>query len=54
VPAPRQVFAIGLDYRAHAEEPGMAVSAVPATFTKFPACITGPFADVVLPSAAKA
>ena len=37
VPAPRQVFAIGLNYRTHAEESGMAVPDVPATFTKFPA-----------------
>ncbi len=46
VPAPRQVFAIGLNYRSHAEESGMALPSVPATFTKFPACLTGPFADV--------
>jgi 2-keto-4-pentenoate hydratase/2-oxohepta-3-ene-1,7-dioic acid hydratase in catechol pathway len=46
VPRPRQVFAIGLNYRSHAEETGMAVSAVPATFTKFPACLAGPFDDV--------
>lgn len=43
VPAPRQVFAIGLNYRSHAEESGMAVPAVPATFTKFPASLSGPF-----------
>jgi 2,4-didehydro-3-deoxy-L-rhamnonate hydrolase len=46
VPDPRQVFAIGLNYRSHAEESGMAVPEVPATFTKFPACLTGPFDDV--------
>jgi 2,4-didehydro-3-deoxy-L-rhamnonate hydrolase len=49
VPAPRQVFAIGLNYRAHAEESGMAIPAIPATFTKFPASLAGPFDDVVLP-----
>lgn len=48
VPAPRQVFAIGLNYRSHAEESGMAVPAVPATFTKFPASLSGPFDDVEL------
>jgi len=48
VPAPRQVFAIGLNYRSHAEESGMAIPSVPATFTKFPASLTGPFADVEL------
>ncbi len=46
VPAPRQVFAIGLNYRSHAEESGMVVPDVPATFTKFPASLTGPFDDV--------
>ena len=51
VPEPRQVFAIGLNYRAHAEESGMAIPTVPATFTKFPASLTGPFDDVELAGA---
>jgi 2-keto-4-pentenoate hydratase/2-oxohepta-3-ene-1,7-dioic acid hydratase in catechol pathway len=42
------VFAVGLNYRSHAEESGMEIPSVPATFTKFPACLTGPFADVEL------
>jgi len=46
VPAPRQVFAIGLNYRSHAEESGMAVPGVPATFTKFPSSLSGPFDDI--------
>ncbi|MBI2710321.1 MAG: fumarylacetoacetate hydrolase family protein [Actinobacteria bacterium] len=46
VPAPRQVFAIGLNYRSHAEEAGMALPEVPATFTKFPAALAGPFDDI--------
>ena len=46
VPRPRQVFAIGLNYRRHAEESGMAIPEVPATFTKFPASLGGPFDDV--------
>jgi 2-keto-4-pentenoate hydratase/2-oxohepta-3-ene-1,7-dioic acid hydratase in catechol pathway len=46
VPVPRQVFAIGLNYRSHAEESGMALPEVPATFTKFPASLSGPFDDV--------
>jgi 2,4-didehydro-3-deoxy-L-rhamnonate hydrolase len=50
VPRPRQVFAIGLNYRAHAAESGMEVPSTPATFTKFPACLTGPGAEVALPS----
>jgi 2,4-didehydro-3-deoxy-L-rhamnonate hydrolase len=41
VPAPRQVFAIGLNHRSHAEESGMVVPSVPATFTKVPASLSG-------------
>lgn len=51
VPAPRQVFGIGLNYRSHAAETGRETPAVPATFTKFPTCLTGPFAQVALPGA---
>lgn len=47
-PHPRQVFAIGLNYRSHAEESGMAIPAVPATFTKFPASLSGPFDEIEL------
>lgn len=46
VPQPRQVFGIGLNYRSHAAETGMAVPEVPATFTKFPASLAGPFDDI--------
>lgn len=48
VPAPRQVFAIGLNYLAHVAESNAQVPEVPATFTKFPASLTGPFDDIVL------
>jgi 2-keto-4-pentenoate hydratase/2-oxohepta-3-ene-1,7-dioic acid hydratase in catechol pathway len=46
VPEPRQVFAIGLNYRSHAAESGRDVPTVPATFTKFPAALSGPFDDI--------
>ena len=46
VPRPRQVFAIGLNYRSHAEESGMTIPDVPATFTKYPAALGGPFDDI--------
>jgi 2-keto-4-pentenoate hydratase/2-oxohepta-3-ene-1,7-dioic acid hydratase in catechol pathway len=49
-PRPSQVFGIGLNYRDHAAEAGLALPDRPATFTKFPSCITGPFADVALPA----
>jgi 2-keto-4-pentenoate hydratase/2-oxohepta-3-ene-1,7-dioic acid hydratase in catechol pathway len=49
-PRPRQVFGIGLNYREHAAETRQEVSRIPATFTKFPTCLTGPYAEVTLPS----
>ncbi|MCX4919039.1 fumarylacetoacetate hydrolase family protein [Streptomyces sp. NBC_00687] len=49
VPAPRQIFAIGLNYRDHARESGIAVPEEPPVFTKFPTSLTGHGQDVVLP-----
>lgn len=47
---PRQVFAIGLNYREHAEESGLAVpDGLPPVFTKFVTCLTGPDTTVELP-----
>jgi 2-keto-4-pentenoate hydratase/2-oxohepta-3-ene-1,7-dioic acid hydratase in catechol pathway len=48
IPAPRQSFGIGLNYRDHAGETGATLPPAPLTFTKFPSCITGPTADVPL------
>jgi 2-keto-4-pentenoate hydratase/2-oxohepta-3-ene-1,7-dioic acid hydratase in catechol pathway len=49
-PAPRQVFGIGLNYSEHVAESGFAKpDTSPPVFTKFPSCITGPYADVTLP-----
>jgi 2-keto-4-pentenoate hydratase/2-oxohepta-3-ene-1,7-dioic acid hydratase in catechol pathway len=50
VPRPSKVFAIGLNYRSHARESRMELPKSPIVFTKFPSCIVGPRADVVLPS----
>lgn len=51
VPAPRQVFGIGLNYREHAAEAGLELPETdPVVFTKFPSSITGPVAVVELPS----
>lgn len=47
-PRPRQVFAIGLNYRKHAEEAGWEIPDVPMVFTKFPSSIVGPGAAVEL------
>jgi 2,4-didehydro-3-deoxy-L-rhamnonate hydrolase len=49
-PEPQQVFAIGLNYSAHAAESGFAKpGAFPPVFTKFQTCITGPYGDITLP-----
>jgi 2-keto-4-pentenoate hydratase/2-oxohepta-3-ene-1,7-dioic acid hydratase in catechol pathway len=50
VPAPRQVFAAGMNYRTRAVEGGLPDLALPPIFTKFPSCLTGPYAEVVLPT----
>ena len=49
-PRPQKCFAVGLNYRSHADEAGMDVPAVPLVFTKFPSCLVGPHADVELRS----
>ena len=49
VPAPRQVFAFGLNYGDRAREGGLA-AATPVVFTKFASCLTGPRAEVGLPT----
>ena len=50
VPHPNQVFAVGLNYKAHTAEVGRALPAEPMIFTKFPSCIVGPGATVHLPA----
>jgi 2,4-diketo-3-deoxy-L-fuconate hydrolase len=50
VPAPAQVFGIGLNYVDHASESGFETPAQPLVFTKFPSSISGPVSDVVLPA----
>lgn len=50
VPAPRQIFGIGLNYRDHAAEAGLDIPSELLVFTKFGSCLTGPDADVALPS----
>jgi 2,4-didehydro-3-deoxy-L-rhamnonate hydrolase len=49
-PTPRQVFAVGLNFREHAAESGYAAPAAePPVFTKFSSCITGPRGEITLP-----
>ncbi|MDI1460796.1 fumarylacetoacetate hydrolase family protein [Catellatospora sp. KI3] len=49
VPQPAQVFAIGLNYREHAAEAGLALPDRPVVFTKFPASVTGPHGHIERP-----
>ncbi|WP_413099959.1 fumarylacetoacetate hydrolase family protein [Streptomyces sp. Inha503] len=50
-PDPRQVFAIGLNYRDHADESGFDYPTSPPTFTKFASSFTGPVGALSLPTA---
>ena len=48
IPAPRNVFAVGLNYRSHAEESKMGLPDAPLIFTKFPSCLIGATDTVIL------
>ena len=49
LPNPPRVFAIGLNYRDHAAESGMALPTVPVVFFKLTTAIVGPGDPIVLP-----
>lgn len=50
-PSPRQVFAVGLNYRAHAAESGLdAPTGLPPVFTKYVSSFTGPDSVIALPA----
>lgn len=51
VPHPRQVFAVGLNYRDHAEEANLGFPDYPVVFTKFHSSLTGPVTEVTVPGA---
>jgi 2-keto-4-pentenoate hydratase/2-oxohepta-3-ene-1,7-dioic acid hydratase in catechol pathway len=48
VPRPPKIFGVGLNYREHAREVGLELPKQPMIFAKFPSCLAGPRADVVL------
>lgn len=50
VPLPRQLFGIGLNYRAHQIESGLPEPEFPLVFTKFPSSVTGPWGNIELPT----
>ncbi|MFD9664136.1 fumarylacetoacetate hydrolase family protein [Rhodococcus sp. NPDC059968] len=50
-PTPRQVFAVGLNYHAHAAESGFeSPTHLPPVFTKYASSFTGPDTDVIIPA----
>jgi 2-keto-4-pentenoate hydratase/2-oxohepta-3-ene-1,7-dioic acid hydratase in catechol pathway len=49
LPAPRIVFAIGLNYADHAAESGQAIPDFPVVFNKQVNCVTGPFDPIHYP-----
>jgi 2-keto-4-pentenoate hydratase/2-oxohepta-3-ene-1,7-dioic acid hydratase in catechol pathway len=50
VPRPGKIVCIGLNYRDHAEESGLAVPANPVIFSKFSSCVIAPGEPVVVPT----
>jgi 2,4-diketo-3-deoxy-L-fuconate hydrolase len=50
VSAPQQIFAVGINYRDHAEEMNHTLPNEPMIFTKFASALTSPNSDVSLPS----
>jgi 2-keto-4-pentenoate hydratase/2-oxohepta-3-ene-1,7-dioic acid hydratase in catechol pathway len=49
VPDPRKIICIGLNYRDHAAESGVAPPEEPVLFSKYPTALTGHEAPIVLP-----
>lgn len=49
VPRPGKIICIGLNYRDHAEESGMAIPTSPVIFSKFSTCSIGPNEPVIIP-----
>lgn len=48
VPAPSQIFAIGVNYRDHGDEVAIEIPDDPMVFTKFSSALAGPYDDVPL------
>jgi 2-keto-4-pentenoate hydratase/2-oxohepta-3-ene-1,7-dioic acid hydratase in catechol pathway len=50
VPRPGKIVCIGLNYRDHAAESGLAVPEQPVIFSKFSSCVIAPGEPVVIPT----
>ncbi|HKX83917.1 MAG TPA: fumarylacetoacetate hydrolase family protein [Pyrinomonadaceae bacterium] len=49
VPRPGKIICIGLNYRDHAAESGMAIPESPVIFSKFSTCAIGPSTSIAIP-----
>jgi len=49
IPDPPKIICLGLNYRDHAEESGMAIPAEPIVFSKYASSLIGAGAEIVLP-----
>lgn len=50
VPHPGKIVGVGLNYASHIKDMGRDLPRYPTLFAKFPAVLTGPYDDVVVPS----
>lgn len=50
---PDKIICLGLNYRSHAEESGLATYEVPILFAKYRNALTGPTSSIILPSMSK-
>ncbi|MEP6900200.1 MAG: fumarylacetoacetate hydrolase family protein [Actinomycetota bacterium] len=53
VPRPGKIICIGLNYRDHAAESGMAIPTSPIIFSKFATCVIGANQPILLPKASE-
>lgn len=53
IPDPDKIICLGLNYRTHAEESGLATYEVPILFAKYRNALTGPTSPIILPSMSK-
>jgi 2-keto-4-pentenoate hydratase/2-oxohepta-3-ene-1,7-dioic acid hydratase in catechol pathway len=53
IPDPDKIICLGLNYRSHAEESGLATFEVPILFAKYRNALTGPTSSIVLPGMSK-
>jgi 2-keto-4-pentenoate hydratase/2-oxohepta-3-ene-1,7-dioic acid hydratase in catechol pathway len=49
IPGPDKIICLGLNYRSHAEEAGLALPKVPMLFAKYRNALTGPTSPIILP-----